>query len=54
MSLELKEIKNEGVFYLPVDHHDCTQKSDEEAKIIKDYCSKILGKNYTEDRQKIR
>ena len=52
VSLELKEIKNEGVFYLPVDHQDCTQKSDEEAKIIKDYCSKILGKNYTEDKQK--
>lgn len=52
VSLELKEIKNEGIFYLPVDHQDCTQKSDEEAKIIKDYCSKILGKNYTEDKQK--
>ena len=52
VSLELKEIKDEGIFYLPVDHQDCTQKSDEEAKIIKDYCSKILGKNYTEDNKK--
>ena len=52
VSLELKEIKNEGIFYLPVNHQDCTQKSDEEAKIIKDYYSKILGKNYTEDNKK--
>ena len=52
VSLELKEIKDEGIFYLPVDHQDCTQKSDEEAKIIKDYYSKILGKNYTEDNKK--
>ena len=52
VSLELKEIKDEGIFYLPVDHQECTQKSDGEATIVKDYCSKILGKNCTEDNKK--
>ena len=48
VSLNLKNIKNEGIFYLPTDHIDCTQKSDEEAKIINDYYNKILGQDYKE------
>ena len=45
LELDLKNIKNEGIVFLPTDHKDCTQKSDEEAKIIKDYYSKIIGKD---------
>ena len=52
LNLQLKDIKNEGIFYLPVSHKDCTQKSDEEAKLIKGYCSKILGKDYEENNKK--
>jgi uncharacterized protein len=48
VSLNLKNIKNEGIFYLPTDHIDCTQKSDEEAKIINDYYNKILGQDFKE------
>ena len=48
VSLNLKNIKNEGIFYLPTDHIDCTQKSDEEAKIINDYYNKILGEDFKE------
>ena len=31
---------------------DCTQRSDEEAKIIKDYYSKIIGKDFIEHGRK--
>ena len=49
LELDLKNIKNEGIVFLPTDHKDCTQKSDEEAKIIKDYYSKIIGKGSIDD-----
>ena len=48
VSLNLKNIKDEGIFYLPTDHMDCTQKSDEEAKIINNYYNKILGQDFKE------
>ena len=35
VSLSLKDIGNEGIYYLPASHSDCTQKSDEESKTIK-------------------
>ena len=49
VSLDLKNIKNEGIFYLPTNHVDCTQKSDEEAEIISTYYNKIIGKDYKEN-----
>ena len=51
VSLELKDIDDEGIFYLPIDHSDCTQRSDEEANLIKKYYSKILGKKAKEENQ---
>ena len=52
VSLNLKNIKNEGIFFLPTEHTDCTQKSDEEAEIIKDYYSKIIGKDSIDVKKK--
>ena len=52
LSLELKNIKNKGIFYLPTDHTDCSQRSDEEANIIKDFYSKIIGKDSFDKEKK--
>ena len=49
VTLELKNIKNKGIFYMPTYHTDCTQKSDEEGELINDYYKKILGKSSTDE-----
>ena len=49
VDLKLKNIGNEGIFYLPMDHKDCTQKSDEEVEIIEDLFEKIIGKDSTDE-----
>ena len=48
VSLSLKDIGNEGIYYLPASHSDCTQRSDEEANTIKTIFNKIKGKEITE------
>ena len=52
VSLFLKDIGNEGIYFLPASHSDCTQKSDEEAKTIKTIFNKIKGKEITESGKK--
>ena len=52
VSLSLKDIGNEGIYYLPASHSDCTQKSDEESKTIKKYFDKIKGQEITEGVKK--
>jgi uncharacterized protein len=52
VDLKLKNIGNEGIFYLPMDHKDCTQKSDEEVEIIEDLFKKIKGKDSTDEGKK--
>ena len=52
VSLSLKDIGNEGIYYLPATHSDCTQKSDEESKTIKKYFDKIKGKEIVESSKK--
>ena len=52
VSLSLKDIGNEGIYYLPATHSDCTQKSDEESKTIKKYFDKIKGQEITESGKK--
>ena len=42
VNLGLKNIGNEGIFYLPTDHIGCFQKSDEESEIIEKIYSKIM------------
>jgi len=49
VTLELKDIKDKGIFYIPTKHTDCTQRSDEEGKLINDYLKKILGKTSTDN-----
>ena len=44
-SLELNDIGNEGVFYIPTEHYGNSQRSDEEADIIYEYYSKYTKKN---------
>ena len=48
MALGLKDIKDKGIFYIPTQHTDCTQRSDEEGKLINEYFKKILGKISTD------
>jgi uncharacterized protein len=52
VDLKLNNIGNEGIFYLPMDHKDCTQKSDEEVEIIEDLFKKIKGKDSTDEGKK--
>ena len=54
VSLSLKDIGNEGIYYLPASHSDCTQKSDEESKTIKKYFDKIKGKEIVESGKKVK
>lgn len=43
---------NNGLVYLPIEHQDCTQSSDEEAKLISELISSLLQQSFT-DRHKI-
>ena len=49
VALDLKDIKDKGIFYVPTQHTDCTQRSDEEGKLINEYFKKILGKTSTDN-----
>ena len=49
VTLDLKDLKDKGIFYIPTQHTDCTQRSDEEGKLINQYFKKILGKKSTDN-----
>ena len=52
VSLELNDIGNEGVFYIPTEHYGNSQRSDEEADIIYEYYSRIYKKEYEDEKGK--
>ena len=49
VNLGLKDIRNEGIFYIPVNHTGCSQKSEEESKIIEEIYSKIIKTKFTDE-----
>lgn len=49
VKLQLNNIKDEGIFFVPTDHFGNSQRSDEEAEIIHDYYSKIMGKDFEDE-----
>ena len=46
VKLNLEPIKNEGLFYVPIEHTGCSQRSDEEANLVEKTYNKIIGKEY--------
>ena len=52
VKLGLNNIKDEGIFFVPTDHFGNSQRSDEEADIIHNYYSKIIGKNFEDEKGK--
>ena len=50
IDLKLKNIGNEGIFYIPTTHTGCSQRSDEEAEIVVDIYSKIIGSKYKDKK----
>ena len=52
VNLNLNNIKNEGIFFIPTEHFGNSQRSDEEAEIIHDYYSKIIKKDFEDENGK--
>ena len=46
VNLKLDPIKDEGLFYVPIDHDGCSQRSDEEADLVEKVFNKIVNKEY--------
>ena len=46
VNLKLDPIKDEGLFYVPIDHNGCSQRSDEEADLVEKVFNKIVNKQY--------
>ena len=46
VNLKLDPIKDEGLFYVPIDHSGCSQRSDEEADLVEKVFNKIVNKQY--------
>ena len=46
VKLKLDPIKDEGIFYVPIDHNGCSQRSDEEADLVEKAFNKIIGKEF--------
>ena len=46
VNLKLDPIKDEGLFYVPIDHNGCSQRSDEEADLVEKVFNKIVDKEY--------
>ena len=44
--LKLDPIKNEGLFYVPIEHSGCSQRSDEEADLVEKIYNKIINKEF--------
>ena len=54
VKLDLKNIQNEGIFFIPTDHFGNSQRSDEEAEIVHDYYSKIMKKDFEDENGKAK
>ena len=52
VNLGLKNIEDEGIFFIPTDHFGNSQRSDEEAEIVHDYYSKIIKKDFEDENGK--
>ena len=46
VNLKLDPIKDEGLFYVPIEHSGCSQRSDEEADLVEKTCNKIINKEF--------
>ena len=46
VNLKLNPIKDEGIFYVPIDHSGCSQRSDEEADLVEKTFNKIINKDF--------
>ena len=46
VNLKLNPIKDEGLFYVPIDHNGCSQRSDEEADLVEKTYNKIINKEF--------
>jgi predicted RecB family nuclease len=46
VNLKLDPIKNEGLFYVPIEHSGCSQRSDEEADLVEKTYNKIINKEF--------
>ena len=46
VKLDLEPIKNEGLFYVPIDHNGCSQRSDEEADLVEKMFNKTINKEF--------
>ena len=46
VKLNLEPIKNEGLFYVPIDHAGCSQRSDEETDLVEKTYNKIINKEF--------
>jgi uncharacterized protein len=46
VTLKLDPIKDEGIFYVPIDHIGCSQRSDEEADLVEKTFNKIIDKEF--------
>jgi uncharacterized protein len=46
VKLNLEPIKNEGLFYVPIEHTGCSQRSDEEADLVEKIFNKIMNKEF--------
>ena len=46
VNLKLDPIKNEGLFYVPIEHSGCSQRSDEEADLVEKIFNKIINKEF--------
>ena len=50
VKLQLKPIEDEGIFYVPIDHNGCSQRSDEEADLVEKIFNKIINKEFKIDK----
>ena len=46
INLKLDPIKDEGLFYVPIEHTGCSQRSDEEADLVEKTYNKIINKEF--------
>ena len=46
VNLKLDPIKDEGLFYVPIEHSGCSQRSDEEADLVEKTYNKIINKEF--------
>ena len=54
VKLKLDPIKDEGIFYVPIDHIGCSQRSDEEADLVEKTFNKIIDKEFKVGDKKVK